>query len=59
MEGTNLQELKKKKMKPTGSESCGLVEGLAIQEVKSLRFDEKMLEIIISSPKLKVSNRRN
>ena len=31
MEGTKLQELKKKqKMEPTGSDSCGLVKDLAI-----------------------------
>ena len=46
-------------MEPTGSESCGLAKGVAILQVKSLKFDEKTLKIVIYSPKLRVADRRN
>ena len=32
--------------------------GLAIQEVKSLKIDEKRLEVVIYGPKLKVADKR-
>ena len=58
MEGTKLHELKKRK-EPTGCDSCGLARGLAIREVKSLKIDKRMLEIVIYSAKRKVADKRN
>ena len=46
-------------MKPTGSESCGLAKGVAIQEVKSLKIDEITRDIVIFTLKLKVADKRN
>ena len=59
MECTNLQELRQKwNMEETGSECCGVAKGLAIHEGKSLIIDGKTLQIVIYSPKLKVTDKR-
>ena len=40
-------------MEPAGSDSCGLAEGVAIQQVKSLKIDETTREIVIFTHNLK------
>ena len=59
MECTKLQELRKWKLKPTGCESCSLVEGLAILKVKSPKFDVNTLDIVKFTPKLSVGDKDN
>ena len=46
-------------MKPTGCESCGLAEGLAILEVKLLKFDVKMLKLVQFGVNLAVPHKRH
>ena len=59
MEDINLQRLKKRKMKPTRSESCGLAQGVAIEEVKSAKIDKTTREIVLFTLKRKVADKRN
>ena len=60
MEYTKLQETKQKeKMKPTGCESCAVAEGLAISEVKWLKFHVQTLKIVRFSPKPAVADKGN
>ena len=40
-------------MEPAGSDSCGFAEGVAIQQVKSLKIDETTREIVIFTHNLK------
>ena len=60
MEDTNPQELEKKwKMEPAGSDFCGFAEGVAIQQVKSLKIDETTREIVIFTHNLKSQTSAN
>ena len=46
-------------MEQTGSETYGLAKRVAIQEVKLLKFDVKLLQIVIYSQKPTVADKRN
>ena len=59
MECKKLQERIHLKMKPTGCESCGAAEGLAILKVKSLKFYVRAFKTVRFSPTLAVVEKRN